>query len=104
MAKATHAECRKSSGFGGQGLGQMKAHKSKLQREQDAWAKAVISLAASEALSNSMGFVPLGICILTTVKHTALHTFRHLMCTCCMQACVSVTGTDDVVCTCMANR
>ena len=33
--------CRRSSGWGGQGLGDMKVHKSKLQRDKDAWAKAV---------------------------------------------------------------
>ena len=32
-------------GWGGQGLGEVKVHKSKLQKDKDAWAKAV-SLAA----------------------------------------------------------
>lgn len=31
---------RKSMGWGGQGLGEMKVHKSKLQKDKDAWAKA----------------------------------------------------------------
>ena len=34
-------------GWGGQGLGEMKVHKSKLQKDKDAWMKAVSpSLAA----------------------------------------------------------
>lgn len=32
---------RKSTGWGGQGLGDLKVHKSKLQKDKDAWAKAV---------------------------------------------------------------
>lgn len=36
--------CRRSSGWGGQGLGDMKVHKSKLQKDKDAWAKAVSPL------------------------------------------------------------
>ena len=36
--------CRKSSGWGGQGLGDMKVHKSKLQKDKDAWTKAVSSV------------------------------------------------------------
>ena len=36
--------CRRSSGWGGQGLGDMKVHKSKLQKDKDAWAKAVSTL------------------------------------------------------------
>ena len=35
---------RRSSGWGGQGLGDMKVHKSKLQKDKDAWAKAVSPL------------------------------------------------------------
>ncbi|DBA86265.1 TPA: hypothetical protein ACH3X1_005765 [Trebouxia sp. C0004] len=42
---------RQSSGWGGQGLGDMKLHKSKLQKDKDAWAKA----AKSEDSSNKAG-------------------------------------------------
>ena len=35
---------RRSSGWGGQGLGDMKVHRSKLQKDKDAWAKAVSPL------------------------------------------------------------
>ena len=41
LCECGHVQYRKSTGWGGQGLADLKVHKSKLQKDKDAWAKAV---------------------------------------------------------------
>lgn len=63
--------CRRSSGWGGQGLGEMKVYKSKLQKDKDAWAKAV-STALFVFCSNGCT-----ICIVTS-SHMKCRHVSHL--------------------------